>query len=187
MSRQNKVNPGMYTQRGRLTQDDAARELRKQRSAGSQHTWQPVKKDQLPRLESKASAEGTETTEDEGTSEETPISAKTRAASRATTEKMAPVKAKAKSSKARSAKTGQAQKSTGKAKPASGKAKSASGKAKSGKAAKAAAKQTAAKPQRKAVLARNVGGLRLRSGQPRAESRGGGGATPRPAAKRRKS
>ena len=28
MSRQNKVNPGMYTQRGRLTQDDAARELR---------------------------------------------------------------------------------------------------------------------------------------------------------------
>jgi hypothetical protein len=31
MSRQNKVNPGIYTQRGRLTQDDAARELRKQR------------------------------------------------------------------------------------------------------------------------------------------------------------
>jgi hypothetical protein len=30
MSRQNKVNPGRYTQRGRLTQDDAARELRKQ-------------------------------------------------------------------------------------------------------------------------------------------------------------
>ena len=31
MSRQNKVNPGMYTQRGRLTQDDAAREMKKQR------------------------------------------------------------------------------------------------------------------------------------------------------------
>ncbi len=34
MSRENKVNPGMYTQRGRLTQDDAARELRKQSAAG---------------------------------------------------------------------------------------------------------------------------------------------------------
>ena len=35
MSRQNKVNPGMYTQRGRLTQDDAAREISKQRAVGS--------------------------------------------------------------------------------------------------------------------------------------------------------
>ena len=42
MSRQNKVNPGMSTQRGRLTQDDAARELRKQSAIGSPHTWQPV-------------------------------------------------------------------------------------------------------------------------------------------------
>ena len=42
MRRQNKVNPGMYTQRGRLTQDDAARELRKQSAFGSPHTWQPV-------------------------------------------------------------------------------------------------------------------------------------------------
>lgn len=31
MSRQNKVNPGMYTQRGRLAQDDAAREMKRQR------------------------------------------------------------------------------------------------------------------------------------------------------------
>jgi colicin import membrane protein len=45
MSRQNKVNPGMYTQRGRLAQDDAAREIAKQRSIGSEHTWQPVKRD----------------------------------------------------------------------------------------------------------------------------------------------
>ena len=45
MSRQNKVNPGMYTQRGRLTQDDAARELVKQRATGSEHTWQPVQRD----------------------------------------------------------------------------------------------------------------------------------------------
>ena len=50
MSRQNKVNPGMYTQRGRLTQDDAAREIAKQRSVGSEHTWQPVQRDQEPRL-----------------------------------------------------------------------------------------------------------------------------------------
>jgi hypothetical protein len=42
MSRQNKVNPGRYTQRGRLTQDDAARELRKQSLMASPNTWQPV-------------------------------------------------------------------------------------------------------------------------------------------------
>lgn len=35
MSRVNKVNPGKYTQRGRLTQDDAAREMKKQREAAS--------------------------------------------------------------------------------------------------------------------------------------------------------
>ena len=50
MSRQNKVNPGMYTQRGRLTQDDAAREIAKQRSVGSEHTWQPVQRGQEPRM-----------------------------------------------------------------------------------------------------------------------------------------
>jgi hypothetical protein len=33
MSKQNKVNPGMYTQAGRLTPDDTARELKKQREA----------------------------------------------------------------------------------------------------------------------------------------------------------
>lgn len=50
MSRQNKVNPGMYTQRGRLAQDDAAREIAKQRSVGSEHTWQPVQRDHKPRV-----------------------------------------------------------------------------------------------------------------------------------------
>jgi len=35
MSKENKVNPGMYTQRGRLTPDDAAREMKKQREMGS--------------------------------------------------------------------------------------------------------------------------------------------------------
>lgn len=40
MSRQNKVNPGMYTQRGRLSQDDIARELARQRSAiEPPHGW----------------------------------------------------------------------------------------------------------------------------------------------------
>ena len=50
MSRQNKVNPGMYTQRGRLTQDDAARELRKQSAFGSPHTWQPVNTRKPPKI-----------------------------------------------------------------------------------------------------------------------------------------
>ena len=35
MSKQNKVNPGQYTQAGRLTPDDTARELAKQREMGS--------------------------------------------------------------------------------------------------------------------------------------------------------
>ena len=57
MSRQNKVNPGMYTQRGRLTQDDAAREIAKQRSIGSEHTWQPVQRDHEPQLTSESEGE----------------------------------------------------------------------------------------------------------------------------------
>jgi hypothetical protein len=35
MSKHNKVNPGTYTQAGRLSPDDTARELKKQREAGS--------------------------------------------------------------------------------------------------------------------------------------------------------
>jgi hypothetical protein len=58
MSRQNKVNPGRYTQRGRLTQDDAARELRKQSSIGSPHTWQPVNTKARPRPEPAADRNG---------------------------------------------------------------------------------------------------------------------------------
>ncbi len=41
MSRENKVNPGIYTQRGRLSQDDASREMRKQGATGSPHPGQP--------------------------------------------------------------------------------------------------------------------------------------------------
>jgi hypothetical protein len=33
MSRENRINPGQYTQRGRLTPDDSAREMAKQRQA----------------------------------------------------------------------------------------------------------------------------------------------------------
>ena len=35
MSRENKVNPGQYTQAGRLTPDDTAREMKKQREMAS--------------------------------------------------------------------------------------------------------------------------------------------------------
>lgn len=35
MSKDNKVNPGKYTQAGRLSQDDAAREAKKQREKTS--------------------------------------------------------------------------------------------------------------------------------------------------------
>ncbi|HWI18980.1 MAG TPA: hypothetical protein VNT81_14605, partial [Vicinamibacterales bacterium] len=59
MSRQNKVNPGMYTQRGRLTQDDAARELKRQRVIGSHHTWQPVQRDQKPVFTAEPAADDT--------------------------------------------------------------------------------------------------------------------------------
>lgn len=167
MSRHNKVNKDHYVQRGRLTPDDAARELQKMRQVGSRHTWQPVKKNQLPRFESnhETRGSGTETTEDNGSSEETSTSAKSRAASRETARNMASLRSGPKSTKAKSA-------DAGKAKKAAGKAKTAAGKAKTAKASKAAAKRTASAPKRKAVLARNVGG---------------GGATPRPAAKRRKS
>ena len=42
MSRQNKINPDHYTQRGRLSLDVAAREFARQRSIAPQHTWQRV-------------------------------------------------------------------------------------------------------------------------------------------------
>jgi hypothetical protein len=169
MSRQNKVNPGMYTQRGRLTQDDVARELKRQRSIGSEHTWQPSKKDHFPRLASNNddAALGAETSGDNEATHPALTAVNAKPASRVA-RAAAPKKASAKPSKTVNSKT--ARKTAGKA-----------------KAAKPAAKRAAAKTVRKAVLARNAGGLRLRSGQPRAESRGGGGPKPRTTAKRRKS
>jgi hypothetical protein len=73
MSRQNKVNPGMYTQRGRLTQDDAARELAKQRNVGSPNTWQPVQRDQQPpMIEELESGENNDERADDDQTADTP-------------------------------------------------------------------------------------------------------------------
>ena len=110
MSRQNKVNPGMYTQRGRLTQDDVAREWRKQSALGSPHTWQPVKARANNRIETEAVSSN----------------------------------ATAKPAKAKTAGTGKAKRTTGNAK--------------TGKAVTPATRRPAARPTRKAVLARNAGG-----------------------------
>ena len=82
MSRQNKVNPGMYTQRGRLSQDDAARELRKQSAIRSPHTWQPVNTTTKPRLA--LAARDTEAADNE-TMVETSPRVEARPASRVTT------------------------------------------------------------------------------------------------------
>ena len=162
MSRQNKVNPGMYTQRGRLTQDDAARELRKQSATGSPHTWQPVntKTRQRP-VPAGDAARDTERSADNETMVETSPQVETRPASRVTRNmtatKAAPSNAKAKAVEAKAAGTGKSKRTTGKAK--------------TGKAGTRAIKRTT-KPTRQPVLARNVG-------------RGGG--APRPTTKRRKS
>ncbi len=135
MSKQNKVNPGMYTQRGRLTQDDAARELKRQRSIGSEHTWQPSKRDHFPRIASndRDGALGAETSGDNESEDSTPSAVSAKRTARATG-----VPAKAKQSKTVKSVT----------------AKKTAGKAKSAKTAKRAPAQTT----RKAVLARNVGG-----------------------------
>jgi hypothetical protein len=163
MSRQNKVNPGTYTQRGRLTQDDAARELRKQSAVGSPHTWQPVNTKTRPQLAPAGdAARDTERPAGNETMVVTsPQVQQTRPASRVTRNTTAtnpaPSNAKAKAAKAKTARTRKSKKTTGNAK--------------TGKAVTTAMKRTT-KPTRKAVLARNVGGR---------------GAAPRPTTKRRKS
>jgi hypothetical protein len=158
MSRNNKVNRDHYVQRGRLTPDEAARELTKMRQVGSPHKWQPSKKNDLPRFESKNPAGGTETTEDKGSEEETSPDVASRPAARVAKGGAKPaVNSKTQASKPAVTRSATAKKS---------------GKAKTATSAKSAGKSKAGKPKRKAVLARNVGG---------------GGATPAAAAKRRKS
>ena len=73
MSRQNKVNPGMYTQRGRLTPDDAARELQKQRAIRSPHTWQPENTKAQPWLAPSGAAPDTKKSADSQPLTETPL------------------------------------------------------------------------------------------------------------------
>jgi DNA-binding protein HU-beta len=127
MSRQNKVNPGMYTQRGRLTQDDAAREMAKQRAIGSQNTWQPVQRDATPEF----TAEPDNVDNDQEAREEPP----------AAIEKE-PARAKA----ARPAAAKRAKPAPKSAKPASRRpAKTAARKAPPAKKAKSAAKRGATK------------------------------------------
>ena len=166
MSRQNKVNP-MYTQRGRLTQDDAARELRKQSVIGSPHTWQPEHTKTRPPVAPASDApRDTETSADDETMVEASPQVQTRPASRVTRNlraaKTAPSNAKAKAAKAKTAKTRKSKKTTSKAK---------TGKAKTGKAKTTVMKRTTTK-RTKVVLPRNAGGR---------------GAASRPTTKRRKS
>jgi hypothetical protein len=138
MSRQNKVNPGMYTQRGRLTQDDAARELKRQREVGSEHTWQPSKRDHFPRLASNNNG----------------------AALRAETSGDNESEKAAEAQAARPAKPKQTARHKSKTVNTSKAAKKTAIKAKTGKSAKTAkpSRKRAATTVRKAVLARNVGG-----------------------------
>ena len=67
MSKQNKVNPGTYTQAGRLTPDDTARELKKQREAASPRNTEggDYSEKQKSRVTEKDKPE-----EDEGTDEQ---------------------------------------------------------------------------------------------------------------------
>ena len=142
MSRHNKVNKDHYVQRGRLTPDEAARELAKMRQVGSQHTWQPTKKDALPRREANDPADGTETTEDNDSKEVRSADVESHPAPRVTkgnTAMKKAVKSPAKSSKLPAAKTGTAKKTAT---------------AKSG----SSDESTGGNQKRKAVLARNVGG-----------------------------
>ncbi len=150
MSRQNKINPDHYTQRGRLTQDDAARELARQRSIAPQHTWQPVKKNMLPRFASTdedadrraETSEGVESLETGLFREKAKPTARVPRKTGAKTAALAPAKQPV------AARTGAVRKTTGKAKTR--------------KAAKPAMKTMPTSPTRKAVLARNVGGPALK-------------------------
>ena len=146
MSKQNKVNPAHYTQRGRLTQDDAARELARQRSVLSQHTWPPVKKNMLPSfaltdVDANPSAQTSEGTKSLESGEKAKPAARM---SRKTGMKTAAL-TKAKQPKAASTRT----------------VRKTVAKAKTRRAAKPAAR-TATRTTRKAVLARNVGGPALK-------------------------
>jgi len=169
MSRQNKINPAHYTQRGRLTQDDAARELARQRSIGSQHTWQPVKRNALPSLpfRNEDADRSPETPEDAETSEdskslESGLSRErakpTARMSRKTGMKTAAL-TEAKQSKTAKTSTVKKISDVGRV-PRNG--PGAPAKRKTARVAKPEARTTPTKSTRKAVLARSVGGPALK-------------------------
>ena len=163
MSRQNKVNPGMHTQRGRFNQDDAARELRKQSAIGCRYTWQPVNTKTMPRLAPVGgAAPDTQRSADNETMVETSPHVETRPAWRVTKNrtatKAAPLRAKARAAKAKTARKRKSKRTTGNTK--------------TGKAMTTAMKQTTTKPTRKTVPARHAGRRR---------------SAPRPTTKRQKS
>jgi hypothetical protein len=167
MSKYNKVNPGMYTQRGRLTQDDAARELRKQRAIGSEQTWQPVNTKAPPRPADHGDADrDPEGPADNESTVEPSLRVDTRSPRGVASTKAASSNTRAKAAKAKTPATRKPPKATGRAK---------TGTAKTGKPSRAtkatATSRTKATPTRKAVLARNAGGP---------------GASPRQAPKRRR-
>ena len=155
MSKQNKVNPAHYTQRGRLTPDDAAREIARQRSIGSRHTWQPVNRSSIPGLPFKngdaggsatgGSAESLEGTESQKAS---PPGANVSPTKRATKGSGTKNEALTKARRPKAAPAASVGTTTGNAKTP--------------RRAKRAGGTTATRNTRKAVLARNVGGPALK-------------------------
>jgi hypothetical protein len=124
MSRQNKVNPGTYTQRGRLTQDDAARELRKQSAIEPPRPWPPLNTRLRHRLEPAGdAARDTERSADNRMVEPLPR-VETRPAARVTktrtATKAALADARAKAAKAKLTSTGKSTRTAGNAKTGKG-------------------------------------------------------------------
>ena len=163
MSKQNKINPAHYTQRGRLTQDDAARELARQRSVLSQNAWPPVKKNMLPSfaVTDVGANPGAETSESAKSLESGLSREKAKPPARMTRRSGAKTAAPAKAKQSKSAKASTVKKtSVGGRVPRSG--PGATSKAKTARAAKPPAGTTPTRTMRKAVLARNVGGPALK-------------------------
>ena len=149
MSKQNKIHPAHYTQRGRLTQDDAAREIARQRSIGAPHRWRPAEPRAMPGLlfKSEDAGRSAETLESTGSQEAGPFPSKERPAKRVTREAGTKAAVLTKTRGQGAARAGTAR-TTGKAKALS--------------AAKRVSRTTATGNKRKAVLARNVGGPALK-------------------------
>ena len=68
MSKENKVNPGSYTQAGRLSQDDAAREMKKQNENASPRNTEGG--DYTEKQKARVTDEDKSEADDEGTDEQ---------------------------------------------------------------------------------------------------------------------